>query len=92
MGRFSNLCEDLRNAIDDEGAKGCFKKSVGRFSHVSGIPREGLWAAVDGVLQGFDAAKMIRKLSKSWGGTPQQWELWIKIAKTKPDCPSGDNR
>jgi len=65
------LCEDIRNAVDDLGAKGCYKRSVKAFSVTSGIPEDGLWAAVDAVLQRFNLEKMAKKLQKSYGGTPE---------------------
>jgi hypothetical protein len=86
VGRFRSIVEQLRDAVDDQGAKGCFKQSVKVYSKLTGIDTDGLWAAVDGVLQGYDAEKLLKRLQKSWGGTPEQWVRWFKIAKTKPDC------
>lgn len=87
MSVFHHICEEIRSAVDDLGAKGCYKKSVKAFSAESGIPEDGLWAAVDAVLQGFNLAKSAKKLQRSYGGTPDKWTRWFEIAKTKPDCP-----
>jgi hypothetical protein len=92
MGIFQHLCEDLRTAVDDQGAKGCYKKSVVAYSRMTGIPQEALWAAVDGILQGFDEEKMLKKLKRTWGGHPGLWMQWFEIAKTRPDCSPGDDR
>lgn len=87
MAGFRRLCEELRNAVDDQGAKGCFKQSLDKFAQESGLATDGLWAAVDGVLQGFDTTKLVRKLVKSYGGEPEIWERWVQIAQARPDCP-----
>jgi len=87
VGSFRSIVEQVRQAVDDQGAKGCFKKSLKAYQEKTGIDQDGLWAAVDGVLQGYDARKLLKRLQKSWGGTPEQWVRWFEIAKTRPDCP-----
>jgi hypothetical protein len=84
---FKPLLEELRSAVDDEGAKGCFKKSVNSYSKVSGINIQGLWAVVEAILQGANREKTLKRLQKAWGGPPKLWERWWAIAQTKPDCP-----
>lgn len=83
---FKDILLEYENAVDDEGAKGCYKKTLIAFSKHSGINKNGLWVAVDGFLQGWDMKKMVKRLQKSWGGTPEQWLAWIKIMQNRPDC------
>ena len=87
MGIFTALCEDVRNAIDDQGAQGCFQKSVLRYSKKTGIPTPPLWAAVNSVIHGDRPEKVLKVLQKKWGGTAQQWMRWWAIVQTRPDCP-----
>ena len=91
MGLLRLFSENIRSAIDNEGAAGCFSRSVQMFSRHTGIPAEGLWAAADGVLQGNNRPKMTKRFQKAFGGTTEQWDLWFDIAETKPDCPGGDD-
>ena len=86
MGMFSQLLEDTRNAVDDQGATGCYQKSVESFAKESGLPIDGLWDVVDHVLNGDNPEKVLKRLQKSWGGDPSLWVQWWKIAQTKPDC------
>lgn len=90
MGIFRRLCEDIRDAVDTDGMQGCFKRSAVAFEKASGIPQTGLWAAVDGILKGYDVDRMTKKLIKTWGGTPEMWNLWVSIVRTKPDCPGSE--
>lgn len=87
VGLFGVIVEELRDAVDQEGAKWCFKKSLDRYAAETGIDPDGLWAVVDGVLQNADPIKLLSRMEKSWGGTKEQWVKWYKIAKTRPDCP-----
>ena len=80
------LAEEIRNAVDDEGWKHCFDKSVNRYHDKTGLPIEGLWAAVEGVVAGYNPEKLLKRLHKSWGGSPEQWVEWFAIAKKRPDC------
>lgn len=86
MALFSQLCEDIRNAVDDQGAKECYRKSVDAFARKSGLPIAGLWAVVDHVLNGDNPEKALKRLQKSWGGEPTMWAQWWKMAQSKPDC------
>lgn len=86
VGGLSQLCEDIRDAVDDQGARECFRKSLLSYQKKSGLPIDGLWAVVDGVIQGYNPEKLLKRLHKSWGGKPEQWAEWFAIAKTKPDC------
>ena len=86
MIRFSQLCEEIRNAVDDDGWKHCFQKSVFKYHKETGLPIDGLWAAVEGVVQGYNPEKLLKTLHKSWGGSPEHWAQWFAIAKEKPDC------
>lgn len=86
VGCFSQLCESVRDAIDDEGWKGCFQPSVFAYHSKTGLPIPGLWAAVEAVVSGQNPGKVLKRLQKSWGGSPEQWVQWFAIAKKKPDC------
>lgn len=86
VGHLSQLCEDIRDAVDEQGARKCFEKSLLQFHKESGLPIDGLWAVVHGVIQGYSPEKLLKRLHKSWGGQPEQWAKWFAIAKTKPDC------
>jgi len=86
VGGLSQLCEDIRDAVDEQGARKCFQASVLKYHKETGLSMDGLWAVVDGVLKGYDPAKMLKRLHKSWGGQPEQWAKWFAIAKTRPDC------
>lgn len=81
-----HLIEEIRDAINDEGWKGCFQKSLFKYHGKTGLPVDGLWAAVEGVVDGHNPEKLLKRLHKSWGGTPEQWVKWFAIAKGKPDC------
>jgi hypothetical protein len=89
VGIFTSLCEDIRNAVDDQGAKGCFQKSVLRYSKKTGIPTPPLWVVVNSVIRGDRPEKVLKVLQKKWGGSPQQWMRWWSIVRTRPDCPGG---
>ena len=80
------LCEEIRSAVDDEGWKGCFQKSVNSYHTKTGLPVAGLWAAVEGVIGGYNPEKLLKRLHKSWGGSPKQWVDWFAIARERPDC------
>ena len=84
--RLAQLAEEIRDAVDDEGWKHCFQKSLNKFHAETGLPVAGLWAAVDGVVQGYNPEKLLKRLHKSWGGSPNDWARWFAIAKEKPDC------
>lgn len=86
MGLFSYLCEELRSEVDEQGARGCYAKSVRAYSRKTGIPIDALWVVVDGILQGSNPVKMLKKIKKSWGGTDEQWVKWMEIAQQRPDC------
>ena len=86
MVSLSQLTEEIRNAIDDEGWRGCFQKSVLKYHSDTGLPIEGLWAAVEGVVSGYNPGKLLKRLHKTWGGSPGDWAKWFAMAKEKPDC------
>ena len=86
MGIFVDLCEQLRNAVDDQGAKECYRQSVEAYAKKTGLPEEGLWAAVDGALQGYKPGKILRRLNKSWGGTPEVWGKWYAMVQSMRGC------
>lgn len=86
MAAFRGIIEDIRTEIDQQGAHGCFAKSVDDFSDESGIPEAGLWMVVDGVLEKVKPKKLLRAARSVHGGTPEQWERWYEIACGKPDC------
>lgn len=86
MIHLQQLCEEIRNAVDDEGWKGCFQKSLFKYHKETGLPVDGLWAAVEGVVKGYNPEKLLKRLHKSWGGSPDEWVRWFKIAKERPDC------
>ena len=86
MGIFAKLCEELRSAVDTEGAKGCYQGAVEKYARETGLPTEGLWSVVDGVIAGHKPEKMVKRMHKSFGGTPEQWTKWIAVAQTKPGC------
>ena len=82
----SQLCEDIRNAVDEMGAKRCYQKSVMAYHKKTGLPLDGLWSAVDAVLQGYNPEKTLKRLHKSWGGSPEEWAKWFALAQQRPDC------
>jgi hypothetical protein len=86
VGLLSQLCETVRDAIEDDGWKGCFQKSVFAYHKKTGLPIPGLWAAVEAVVSGQQPGKVLPRLQKSWGGSPEQWVRWFTIAKQRPDC------
>lgn len=95
MTRLRRLIEDLRdtlahdnaqNAVDLEGAKGCYSDLVNDYAEKTGLPLDGLWSVVDGVLTGAKTEKLLRKLHKSWGGTPEQWIKFYATIREKPRC------
>ena len=83
---FSQLCEEIKTAVDDEGAKDCFRPAVLAFAKKSGLPEQGLWVAVDAVLKGYTPEKVLKRLHKSWGGDPVDWARWYSIAQKRPGC------
>lgn len=98
MGRLSQICEEIRsqlyrietssgdNAIDDQGWKGCFQRSVFEYNKKTGLPIDGLWVAVEAVVSGHNKAKVLQRLYKSWGGSLEDWVKWFMIAQKMPDC------
>lgn len=86
VGILSQVVEDIRNAVDDQGAKGCYRKTLVSFAKKSGLPIEGLWSVVDHILNGDNPEKVLKRLHKSYGGNPGDWAKWWSIALTKPDC------
>ena len=86
MRSLAQLCEDIRDAVDDEGGGRCFDRSLEAFQKETGLPVDGLWAVVDGVVAGAKPAKLLNRLHKSWGGDMKDWIRWYKLAATKPDC------
>ena len=88
MTELRQIVEEVRDAIDDEGAKECFRRSVNEYAKETGLPVDGLWLAVEGILQGYDTKKLLKRLLKSWGGSEEEWTRWLMLARTRPDCPS----
>jgi len=84
--RMAQLCEEIRDAVDDEGWKGCFQKSLFKFHKKTNLPIDGLWSAVEGVIRGYNPEKLLNRLHKSWGGSPDDWAEWFAIASERPDC------
>ena len=83
MGFLKELCEDIRNAIDDEGAKECYRASVEAYAKKTGLPEDGLWSAVDAALKGYNPEKILTRLIKSWGGSVDVWAKWYAMAQEK---------
>jgi len=86
VGSLAQLCEDIRDAVDERGGHHCFAQSVSDYHQKTGLPMEGLWAVVNAVIEGVRPAKIVKRLMKSHGGTAEEWLRWLAIAKTKPDC------
>lgn len=86
VGIFSQVCEEIRGAVDDAGAKDCFRQSLLAYAKKTGLPEQGLWVIVDAVISGYTPGKVLKKLHKTWGGNPKDWARWYAIAQKRPDC------
>jgi len=86
VGLLAQLCESVRDVIGDEGWKGCFQQSVFAYHRKTGLPIPGLWSAVEAAVSGQTPDKVLKRLQKSWGGSPEDWVRWFAIAKQRPDC------
>ena len=86
VGYLSQLAEEIRDAVDSEGAKDCFRQSVLAFAKETGLPEQGLWMAVDAVINRYNPEKVLKRLHKSWGGDPKEWARFYALALKKPDC------
>lgn len=86
MGFLSQVCEEIRDAVDDEGGKDCYRQTVLDFAKKTGLPEQGLWAAVDAVIRRYNPEKILKRLHKSWGGDPKDWAKFFALAQKQPDC------
>jgi len=84
--QLSQLCEEIRNAVDDQGAKECYRSAVVAYAKKTGLPEQGLWVVIDSVLEGGRPDKTLKRLHKSWGGDPGDWAEWYAIAQKRPSC------
>jgi len=86
VGYLSQLSEEIRDAVADQGAKGCYQQTVLDFAKQTGLPEQGLWMAVDAALKRYNPEKVLKRLHKSWGGDPKDWARFYALALKKPDC------
>ena len=86
MAAFRGIIEDIRSELDQQGAYGCFNLALSKFAVESGLPVDGLWMVVDGVLERVNPKKLLRVVQSVHGGSPEEWERWYQIALGRPDC------